>query len=262
MENVRNICNINLITDIPNFNEDVNDKCMSVERKLLRRLANPKVESVTVFNENLVCVHSHKTEVLMNKPIYVGMSILDISKVLMYDYHYNVMMKHYGPNKCRLLFTDTDSLAYCVETDTIYDDMMSYKDHLDTSEYNKDSKLYDGSSNIIGRFKDETKECPIDEFVGLKPKMYSFSTCNKEVKKAKGVARSVVENELSLFDYKDVLYNKKIITKEQNAIRSYKHEIYSIKQNKIALNGCDTKRYINLDGVSSYSYGHYKINEL
>jgi hypothetical protein len=88
---------------------------MSAKRKLLRRLASPMVENVTIFDENMICIHSHKTEVLLNKPIYVGMAFLDISKTLMHDFHYNTMMKQYGPEKCRLLFTDTDSLCYRIK---------------------------------------------------------------------------------------------------------------------------------------------------
>jgi hypothetical protein len=114
MENVRNRASLKLVTSFP-WEEEKKDGCMSAKRKLLRRLASPMVENVTIFDENMICIHSHKTEVLLNKPIYVGMAFLDISKTLMHDFHYNTMMKQYGPEKCRLLFTDTDSLCYRIK---------------------------------------------------------------------------------------------------------------------------------------------------
>jgi hypothetical protein len=283
MENVRNRASLKLVTSFP-WEEDKKYGCMSAKRKLLRRLANPMVENVTMLDENMICIHSHKTEVLLNKPVYVGMSILDISKTLMYDFHYNTMMKQYGPEKCRLLFTDTESLCYHIKTDDVYQDMTHNKEVYDFSEYPIDHILHDKkNSAVIGKMKDETAGRPIIEFVGVKPKMYAirtsfkkdeiggvkikikedesieFKILNPESKKAKGVNKMVVKNEMNLSDYKDVLEQKMILKKSQNAIRSYKHQLYSISQNKIALSGIDTKRHIKDDGISSFAYGHYQI---
>jgi hypothetical protein len=170
------------------------------------------------------------------------------------------MMKKYGPEKCRLLFIDTDSLCYHSKTDDVYQDMTHNKEMYDFSEYPIDHILQDKkNSAVIGKFKDETAGKPIIEFAGLKPKMYAIRTQEYESKKAKGVNKMVTENEIYMSDFKDVLEQKIILKKCQNAIRSFKHQIYSISQNKIALSGICTKRWILDDGVSSMAYGHYKI---
>jgi hypothetical protein len=288
MENVRNRSNLKLLinneaNELMTINEaeSSTNKKMSFERKLLRHLAKPTLKNVTIFSENMICIDQAKTEIVMNKPIYCGQSILDISKIFMYDYHYNTMMKQYGPEKCQLLFTDTDSLCYHIKTDDLYKDMFSFKDQLDTSNYAKDHPLYSHKNMaVLGKMKDETAGKPINEFVGLKPKMYAYSTEEKEEKRAKGVSSVMVKEDkenvrkvimrkeegkqittdfIRLKDYKDVVFNKTNLYVEQKSIRSYKHQIYTIQQRKLALSGIDTKRYILEDGISSLAYGHYKI---
>ena len=109
MENLRNRSNINLITDIPDLedmNEEESYKGMSSEKKLKRRVCNPNLQHVTIFNENMVAVQQFKNVVKMDKPVFCGQSILDISKVLMYDFHYDTMLKKYGYEKCKWLFTE------------------------------------------------------------------------------------------------------------------------------------------------------------
>jgi hypothetical protein len=260
MENVRNRTNLTLMVDHPDV-DDVPGR-MSTERKLLRRLADPNLDSVTIFNEHMVAVSQTKRVVKMDKPIYCGQSILDISKTFMYDFHYNTMLAKYGHEKCRLLFTDTDSLCYEVQTDDIYSDMGGMKDLFDFSEYPKDHPLYSPDNcAVIGKMKDETKGVAINEFVGLKPKMYATKTDQKEDKKAKGVQKVVVKKDICFEDYKTVLFEHTVLTREQNTIRSSKHNLYTINQNKIALSGVDTKRWIKDDGVSSYAHGHYAIQK-
>ena len=126
--------------------------------------------------------------------------------------------------------------------------------------------LYDVSNKkVIGKFKDETSSKIISEFVGLRAKMYSFVTDDKyESKKAKGVKRSVVKNELKFNDYKRSLFGETKSDIQQlvqfNTIRSFKHEEDSISQTKIGLCSFDDKRYL-IDNVSTYAYGNYKIKK-
>ena len=104
------------------------------------------------------------------------------------------MKKKYG-EKAKLLFTDTDSLTYHIETKDVYKDMETMKDQFDFSEYPKDHFLFNETNNkVIGKFKDEAKGVQITEFVGLKPKLYSYTTEKGESKKAKGVSKPVVKN--------------------------------------------------------------------
>ncbi|CAB3976958.1 Hypothetical predicted protein [Paramuricea clavata] len=129
------------------------------------------------MNENLIVVKRMKEVLTLNKPCYVGMSILDLSKTLMYDFHYNTIKKEYG-DKSKLLFTDTDSLMYEIKTDDVYEDFKRIgeeKDCWDNSDYPKDSPYYSAhNKKVIGKFKDEAGGVPVIEFVGLRSKMYSY----------------------------------------------------------------------------------------
>ena len=258
MENVRNHTKINLMVDYPDV--ELTPCQMSVERKLLRRLAKINLSSVTIFNPYMCAVTRTKSLVVMDKPIYCGQSILDISKTFMYDFHYNVMQAKYGYEGCRLLMTDTDSLCYHIKTNDIYLDMLAMQDKFDCSAYPKDHPLYSKvNCAVICKMKDVNNGIPIAEFVGLKPKMYGLRTEEIEELKAKGVVRYVVKKDLCFDDYKNVLDSGEIIKRDQNTIRSFKHQLYTIKQNKIALSAIDTKRWIKDDGVSSFAHGHYQI---
>jgi hypothetical protein len=144
------------------------------------------------------------------KLMYVGFCILDLSKYLMYDFHYNFMLKKYGYKRVKLLFTDTDSLCYGVQTEDFYADMLVHKDKFDMSEYPTNHMCCDPTNKkVIGKFTDETKGDTIAEFVGLKAKMYSMNTVsNTEKKVAKGIKRSVIKKGLFFEGYKNVLFGK------------------------------------------------------
>ena len=130
------------------------------------------------------------TKLYFNKPVYLGMSILDLSKSLMYDFHYNYSKTKYG-DKAKLLFTDTDSLAYEIKTKDFYKDIYpDIEKRFDTSDYptNRPSgiktRLY---SQVLGMFKDEAGGKQIVEFVGLRAKVYPYKMLDgSEDKKCKG----------------------------------------------------------------------------
>ena len=244
MENLRKRSNIQLVTD---------------PEKMLRLAARPTYISHKIFHENLVAVHCKQTKLVLNKPSYVGMSILELSKTLMYDFHYNYIKKKYPDAK--LLFTDTDSLCYHIGTEDIYSDFFGDRELFDNSDYPSDSKFYfSENKKVIGKFKDETAGVPIKEFIGLKSKMYSISLDNeKNSKKAKGVKKNVIRKGISHGDYLDVLNESKVMHHKMKTIRSDCHQISSYEINKISLSPFDDKRYILSDGISSYAYGHLNI---
>ena len=189
-----------------------------------------------------------KTELYFNKPIYVGQAILDLSKTLMFDFHYNFIRKKYG-NKAELLFTDADSLMYLIQTDDFYHDITKdIKRNFDTSDYevNHPSGIKTGvNKKVIGKFKDEVGGKQITHFVGLRPKLYTFKVEDKgETRKAKGVNKNVIKKSLSFEDYKKCLFSEEKIMKEMNIIRSQNHDIYSMTVNKVALSANDDKRLI------------------
>ena len=157
-----------------------------------------------------MAVHKSKETLTLNMPAYVGMCILDFSETLMYEFHYNYIKKKYS-DKAKLLFTDTDSLAYEIETEDAYKDFWSDKDRFDNSEYSENSPYFDKSNKkVIGEFKDEVSGIPINEFIGLRSKMYSYLKDTNECgKTAKGIKENVMKKDSKHANYKDVLLNNK-----------------------------------------------------
>lgn len=172
-----------------------------------------------------------------------------------------LMLKKYE-DKLRLCYQDTDSLVYEIETEDIYKDMSQMKEWFDFSDYSKDHPLYDESNKkVIGKFKDELNGKIMEEEVFLKPKQYAFSVDDEEKKKSKGVKKNVTKT-LKLDDFKRCLFEGKVIRKEQFMIQAKRHQIYTLKQNKVALNENDKeefKRYICKNKVDTLAHGHYKI---
>lgn len=189
-----------------NLRKRVDVKLVTNEKQLNNVTSKPTYVSSKIFNENLVAVHKIKEQLTLNRPAYIGMCILDLSKTLMYDFHYNYIKKRYG-SKAQLLFTDTDSLCYEIETDDIYEDLWQDKHIFDNSDYPKASKFFDISNKkVIGKFKDEAASTPITEFVGLRSKMYSYIKENKNGNKtAKGIKKNIINNELKHINYKDTI---------------------------------------------------------
>ena len=225
-----------------------------IEKKL-KLSSKPNFDRVTIFDEHLVAVHMKKTEVYFNKPIYVGQAFLDLSKTLMFDFHYNFIRKKYN-NKAELLFTDTDSLLYLIQTDDFFLDIKKdVKKKFDTSDYpeNHPSGIKTGvNKKVIGKFKDEVGGNQITHFVGLRPKLYTFKVEEKgETRKAKGVKKNVIKKSLSFEDYKKCLFTKDELMKEVNIIQSENHNIYSMTVNKVALSANDDKRLITPDKINT-----------
>ena len=161
-----------------------------------------------IFDNDLVAIRKNKVTLTLNKPAYIGMCILELSKVLMCEFHYDYIKNKYG-NNSRLLFTDTDSLMCEIKTEESYEDFSNDKGMFDFRNYSTNLKYYNSNKLVVGKMKDETACVAIEEFVGLKPKMYSYLVDdNSEHKKAKGVNKNVVAT-ISHNEYKDFLMNKK-----------------------------------------------------
>ena len=249
-----------------NIRNRVDVKLVNTEEKFKKLVAKPNFKSRKIFNENLISVHMKKTSLTMNKPVYLGMCILELSKIIMFDFHYKYIKPKYG-NKAKLLFTDTDSFLYEIETENFYKDIAGdVKDKFDTSEYpeNHPSGIPTGiNKKVLGMFKDEAAGKIIKEFVGLRAKLYSYiMEEGKENKKCKGVKKQVVEENITHEDYKTCLLTGKEILRKQNILRSYDHEVYTEEVNKIALSAADDKRYILSDGMDTLAWGHHRIKEM
>ena len=242
-----------------NLRKRVDVRLVTGKEKLLKLASKPTYVSCKIFNENLVAVHKIKETLTMNRPAYIGMCILDLSKTLMYDFHYNYI-KHKYDNKAKLLFTDTDSLTYEIETNDAYNDFVKDKNKFDNSDYPENSPYFNKiNKKVIGKFKDEAAGVPVVEFIGLRSKMYSYIKDNDEGgKTAKGIKKNVIKKDIKHEDYKNVLFNNEQMHHTMKTILSQKHQLGSFELNKISLSCFDDKRFLHDNGITSYSYGYYK----
>ena len=242
IENIRKRQNIILVDD---------------RKKAVKLTTRPNFDRVTIFDRKLVAVHMKKTEVYFNKPVYVGQAILDLSKTLTFDFHYDYIRNKYN-DRAELLFTDTDSLLYLIHTDDFYKDIsLDIEDKFDTSDYppNHKSGILTGvNKKVIGMFKDEVAGRQITHFVGLRPKLYSFKVEDEQseekiVKKCKGIKKNVVKKGITFDDYTKCLFSGEKQMKSMKIIRSENHDIYSKEINKIALSANDDKREVLEDKI-------------
>ena len=157
-----------------------------------------------------------------------------------------------------MLFTDTDSLAYKIKSEDVYEEFFKHKHLFDFSNYPKDSKFFDETNKkVIGKMKDESEGKIIDEFVGLKSKMYSMKNIDGKVSNtAKGVS---IVTEFS--EFKDTLFNKKVFRHKMRRIQDKKHKIGTYEINKISLSCFDDKTFVLDDGINTLAYFHKDLKK-
>ena len=162
MENVRNHRDIKLVTS---------------EKGRKQIVSEPNYHSCKKFSDHLMAIEMKKTRVKMNKPLYLGMSILDISKTLMYEFWYDYFKPKYGA-RAKLCFIDSDSFIICIKTENFFQDISNdVEKWFDTSNYDKNDKRplpIEKNKKVPGLFKDELGGKIITEFVALRPKAYLF----------------------------------------------------------------------------------------
>ena len=227
------------------------------EDKLRRLLASPSFARANIFDDDLAAVEVHKSRLVLSRPVYVGMSILDLSKTLMYEFYYNQLLAQYG-DRCQLLYTDTDSLLLEIETEDVYRDMGQHAELYDTSDYPREHPLHSvENKKVLGKMTDECAGRPIAEYVGLRPRMYSSLEANgNNTKKAKGVSKAVVKKHIRHEQYREALFEKTTFHHGMNVLRSERHHIYGQRLNKVSLSPFDSKRWIAENGVDTLAYGH------
>lgn len=245
MENIRRRVDIRLCND---------------GKKAEKLIAKPNFLDRTIFSENLVAFHMRKAHLIFNKPITIGMSIMELSKTLMYSFHYEEMKPKYG-DKLKLMYMDTDSFIYDIEAPNVYEDMKRNIRLFDTSDYplNNMFGIPLVNKKVLGKMKDECQGEIMTEFIGLRSKMYTFIVNSKTTKKCKGIKKSAIKSKINFSDYKNCLFNKTQILTSMNLIRSKDHKIYSVKSNKLALSPHDQKRYVLDDGIQTLPFGHYSL---
>jgi hypothetical protein len=258
LENKRKHKNVKLVTDTA---------------KLEKLVRQPNFQTSIIINENLVAVCMNKTKIKMDRPLYVGMSILDISKTHMYDFHYNKMVKFFGRENIGIAYMDTDAFIYWVKSNDLYYDIRTfeYNNEFDFSDYPKNHPNYDNDRNkkVLGKFKDEANGIVLDEIVALMAKLYALKLCIEDepeekscIKKAKGIKNLYLKKNLKFEHYKKCLMDKEIYTAKFNTIRSFNHQLYSVTEVKKALSYFDDKRIILEDGIHTLPYGHYSLKNI
>ena len=248
-----------------NIRKHRNIKLVMTEEKYLRTVMRPNFKSGVLFGENLMGCEMGKIKVVMNKPVYLGQAILDLSKIVMCEFHHNYMVPKYGLEKLKLCYMDTDSLVYDIKTEDFYEDIANdVEARFDTSGYSKtDFRPLPISLNkkVIGLMKDELGGKIMTEFVALRPKLYSYKKLDgSEDKKCKGIKKCVVKKILTFEDYKTCLFNDSTEYRSQLMFRSAKHEVHTIEVNKVALNRDDDKRISRKDGISTFARGHKDLS--
>ena len=199
----------------------------------------------------------NKTKVKMNKPIYLRLSILDISKILLYEFWYDYMKPKYV-KRVKLCYMDTNSFVMNITNDFYKDIANDVETRFDMPNYEVNRPLPTGKNKkVIGLMKDELGGKIITEFVTLRPKTYSYLTDDgKEDKKAKGTKKCVIKRMIKFNDYKNCLLKDKVLLKSQQRLISKKHDVYTEDINKIALSNDDDKRIVSSDKITSYPYGY------
>lgn len=266
---------------------------VSCDKRLQKLINMSTFKNYTYYSKNLAAITLERKVIKFDKPIYIGFSVLDISKTLMYNYHYNVIKSHYNDN-ATLMYTDTgmcyiiftiylailyninvliffpDSLVYNINTKDFYADLINSTDlfsQMDTADLPEEHPCFtDLRKKVPGYFSDEVKGDTILEFIALRAKSYSYKIdrVGKNIKiKAKGVRGHVVKNHMSFDDHKRCLF----ATNEEGcgigfdpykvniSIRSFKHNLKSIKTKKLAYNREDDKRIILDCQIHTSAYG-------
>jgi hypothetical protein len=266
-ENIRNHKDIKL---------EMNDK------KQKKLLSSPLYHSKRIFDNDVMGIELFKNEVKYNSPVAIGVSILDLSKELMYDFYYNSFKKYFENSEVEtnLFFTDTDSLAIEFvnkKKDTfLYDEVSQFlmetsTTWMDLSNYPKNHPLHNPiNAQVPGKFKIETGINLIDEFIGLRSKLYAYSAVKieyvdgmmknvdkcKEAKKCKGITKSVIDKNLTLELYKKSNFELYEHSVDQIGFKVDHHIIRTVKTRKIALSPYDNKRLVESDMIGTKALGY------
>ena len=196
-------------------------RLVTTDRRRIQLTSESNYHTTKYFSENLMATEMKKTKVKMNKPIYLGMSILDISKTLMYEFWYDYIKPKYQ-DKAKLCYMDTDSFVIHIKTEDFYEDIANdVEEWFDTSNYDDNGPLPTGKNKkVIGLFKDELGGKIMKEFVGLRAKTYAYlMDDDTQHKKTKGTKKCIIKRELMFKNDDDCLSNKKIILKSQQRFK-------------------------------------------
>jgi hypothetical protein len=242
MENVRNRMNLHLTTDHANA---------------INWFSKPEFKTNTNA-QGLYLIETHKTRIVYDKPVYVGCAVLDLSKLHMLDFHYNVIQAEFG-DKAKLIYSDTDSYVYEIESPNIYDWIKENREWFDLSGSKREDMRDSTNESKLGKFKDELHGQAMTEFIALNPKCYAFRFQKlnqqiEEIKKAKGVSYATVKHTLPFKEYEKVLEKGNTTSRIITNIGSFNQQLFSFNTDKIALNAFYDKMKL-LDKINCEPFG-------
>ena len=233
MENVRKHSDIKLVT---------------TDKRRNQLVSEPIYHATKWFSENLLAIEMKKIKVKMNKPVYLDLSILEISYYIKPKYRDNA----------KLGYIDTDSFIIYIKTEDFNEEIVDdVEKRFDTSNYETNRPLPKGKNKkLIGLIKGELGGKIVTEFAALRPKTYSYlMDDDKNDKKAKGTKKCFIKRRLAFNDYKNCLLNDEVLLKSQQKFKSEAHNVYTKEINKIVLSSNDDKRLQTFDRIASYPYG-------
>ena len=202
-----------------NVREHKNIKLVNSERKRKMYASKVNYKNTVRFSDNFMAMNMRRNKVVMNKPVYLGLAILDLSKIEMYEFHYDYIKPKYG-GAAKLMYTDTDSFVYHIKTEDIYKDIAPDVDaRFDTSNYLKVEDENDPkyrplevgkNKKVLRKVKDELGGKIMTEFIALRSKMYAYQTVDGKVdKKCKGTKKCVVKKRITFEDIKKCMKQEK-----------------------------------------------------
>jgi hypothetical protein len=260
MENVENRVNVKIV------DKEKYPRFLYRNHTRIREVFNFIEEEKNTDSDDVKCLEQlghfgvvlPKYRTKLTSPKQIAFAILDNAKLLLYKFHYDVMKVHYPGHRSKLIYTDTDSLLYEVDEPTVNNVYTKLKDHMDLSNLPKDHECYDETNRMkMGFMKCAMEGERIYSAICLAPKTYMVNN----IKKAKGIMKACLDNDIDVEDYKEALHTSKAKTVTQTSIRSDKKHIVTTEEfEKLALSSFDDKRY-HINHLKSYPYGHYKIKK-
>ena len=218
----------------------------------------PNFKGFQIIHDTLVSVALSPDKIKWSKPTPVGASILDLSKLCLYRFHYEEMKPRYG-DRLKVCYKDTNSLFYRIETNDLYSEMHGFKHLLDLSDSPETHFLHDKSNKKVPlTMTDELQGKILTEIVCLRSKLYSIQFEGGVKQRAKGIQKSVKKT-LHHDLFKSCLFDNQSERKSMTQLRSTNHQIVVNRMKKIALSCFDDKRYLLEDGLRSLAYGHYSL---
>ena len=223
------------------------------EKDFIKYASRPTYTNHNIFGKRLVAIHEKKELLALNKPFYVGCTVLELSKLEMFKFNYNFMKS--SVDIFNLILTDTDSFIY-ESSENFYEILYQHKEIFDLSDYPKRSRYFcNDNKKVLGKMKDEYGGKIIYEITALKSKMYSIRDVNNNEKSTHKGHNSLIKYE----EYEDTRSNKKTIRHKMRGIKSKKHELVGYESSKRSLSDFDDKGYILSDAINALPYGHENI---